>query len=45
VATAAEADAAVGVQANKGVDIIKLWLDNHLGSRKKMPIRDRQGHH
>jgi imidazolonepropionase-like amidohydrolase len=37
VATAAEADAAVGVQAKKGVDIIKLWLDDHLGAQKKMP--------
>jgi imidazolonepropionase-like amidohydrolase len=37
VATPAEADAAVDAQAKKGVDIIKLWMDDHLGAQKKMP--------
>jgi len=37
VSTPAEADAAVAAQAKKRVDIIKLWLDDHLGSQKKMP--------
>jgi imidazolonepropionase-like amidohydrolase len=37
VSTAAEADAAVEAQSKKGVDIIKLWLDDHLGEQKKMP--------
>lgn len=37
VATAAEADAAVDALANKRVDIVKLWMDDHLGTQKKMP--------
>jgi imidazolonepropionase-like amidohydrolase len=37
VATPAEATAAVDAQAKKGVDIIKLWMDDHLGAQKKMP--------
>ena len=37
VATPAEADAAVEVLAKKGVDIVKLWMDDHLGAQKKMP--------
>jgi imidazolonepropionase-like amidohydrolase len=37
VATPAEADAAVEIQARKRVDIVKLWMDDHLGAQKKMP--------
>jgi imidazolonepropionase-like amidohydrolase len=37
VATAAEAAATVEEQARKGVDIVKLWMDDHLGDQKKMP--------
>ena len=37
VATAAEADAAVEAQTKKRVDIVKLWMDDHLGAQKKMP--------
>lgn len=37
VATAAEATAEVAAQAAKGVDIIKLWLDDELGTLPKMP--------
>lgn len=37
VATAAEAEAAVAAQAAKGVDVIKLWLDDELGTLPKMP--------
>jgi imidazolonepropionase-like amidohydrolase len=37
VATPAEAEAAVEIQARKRVDIIKLWMDDHLGAQKKMP--------
>jgi imidazolonepropionase-like amidohydrolase len=37
VATATEAAAAVEEQAKKGVDIVKLWMDDHLGDQKKMP--------
>ena len=37
VSAVAEAEAAVDAQAKKGVDIIKLWLDDHLGEQKKMP--------
>ncbi len=37
VATVAEADAAVDAQAKKRVDIVKLWMDDHLGTQKKMP--------
>ena len=34
----AAVDAAVAAQAAKKVDIIKLWMDDHLGSQKKMPL-------
>ena len=37
VSTVAEAEAAVEAQSKKGVDLIKLWLDDHLGEQKKMP--------
>jgi imidazolonepropionase-like amidohydrolase len=37
VSSAAEVDAAVAAQAAKGVDIIKLWLDDEFGSMPKMP--------
>lgn len=37
VSTPAEAEAAVDAQAAKGVDIIKFWLDDELGSMPKMP--------
>jgi imidazolonepropionase-like amidohydrolase len=37
VATAADVPAAVDVQAGKNVDIIKLWMDDHLGTKNKMP--------
>jgi imidazolonepropionase-like amidohydrolase len=37
VATPAEAESAVDAQAKKGVDIVKLWMDDHLGAQKKMP--------
>ena len=33
----AEADAAVEAQSKKRVDIVKLWMDDHLGTQKKMP--------
>jgi len=37
VATPAEADAAVERLSKKGVDIVKFWMDDHLGAQKKMP--------
>jgi imidazolonepropionase-like amidohydrolase len=37
VATVAEVEPAVAAQAAKHVDIIKLWVDDHLGTQKKMP--------
>lgn len=37
VATPDEAAAAVAIQADQGVDVIKLWLDDELGSMPKMP--------
>ncbi len=37
VATVAEVEPAVAAQAAKHVDFIKLWLDDHLGTKKKMP--------
>lgn len=37
VATPEEAAAAVAAQADKGVDVIKVWLDDELGSMPKMP--------
>src|SRR3954449_7297723 len=33
----AEVKPAVDAQAGKHVDIIKLWMDDHLGNAKKMP--------
>jgi imidazolonepropionase-like amidohydrolase len=37
VATPDEARAEVNRQADKGVDVIKLWLDSELGTMPKMP--------
>jgi imidazolonepropionase-like amidohydrolase len=37
VSTAAEAEASVNAQLDKGVDVIKLWLDSELGTMPKMP--------
>ena len=37
VATVAEVEPAVATQAAKHVDFIKLWMDDHLGTKKKMP--------
>ena len=37
VATPEEAVALVNAQADKGVDIVKLWLDDELGQMPKMP--------
>ena len=37
VATPAEADAAVEAQAKKHVDIVKLWMDDHLGTQRRCP--------
>lgn len=37
VATPEEAAAEVVIQADKGVDVIKLWLDDELGTMPKMP--------
>jgi imidazolonepropionase-like amidohydrolase len=37
VATVAEVEPAVAAQAEKHVDIIKLWVDDHLHTQKKMP--------
>ncbi|HMF76571.1 MAG TPA: amidohydrolase family protein [Bryobacteraceae bacterium] len=37
VSSVAEVEPAVAAQAAKHVDIIKLWLDDHLGTQKKMP--------
>ncbi len=37
VSTTAEVDAEVAKLAAKKVDIIKLWMDDHLGEQKKMP--------
>jgi imidazolonepropionase-like amidohydrolase len=37
VSSVAEVDAAVAAQAAKGVDIIKLWLDDEFGTMPKMP--------
>jgi imidazolonepropionase-like amidohydrolase len=38
VATPEEAVAEVNAQIDKGVDIIKLWLDSELGTMPKMPL-------
>jgi imidazolonepropionase-like amidohydrolase len=37
ISSVAEVQPAVAVQARKNVDIIKLWMDDHLGKFKKMP--------
>jgi len=37
ISTVAEVEPAVAAQAAKHVDIIKLWMDDHLGTQKKMP--------
>jgi imidazolonepropionase-like amidohydrolase len=37
IASVAEVKPAVAAQARKNVDIIKLWMDDHLGKFKKMP--------
>jgi imidazolonepropionase-like amidohydrolase len=37
ISTVAEVEPAVAAQAAKHVDFIKLWLDDHLGTKKKMP--------
>jgi imidazolonepropionase-like amidohydrolase len=37
VASVAEVEPAVAAQAAKHVDFIKLWMDDHLGTKKKMP--------
>lgn len=37
VATVADVEPAVAAQAAKHVDFIKLWMDDHLGTKKKMP--------
>ena len=37
VATVAEVEPAVAAQAANHVDFIKLWMDDHLGTKKKMP--------
>jgi imidazolonepropionase-like amidohydrolase len=37
VASVADVEPAVAAQAAKHVDVIKLWMDDHLGTMKKMP--------
>jgi imidazolonepropionase-like amidohydrolase len=37
IASVAEVQPAVAAQARKKVDIVKLWMDDHLGTFKKMP--------
>jgi imidazolonepropionase-like amidohydrolase len=37
ISSIAEVEPAVAAQAAKHVDIIKLWMDDHLGTQKKMP--------
>jgi imidazolonepropionase-like amidohydrolase len=37
VSTTAEVDTEVAKLAAKKVDIVKLWMDDHLGEQKKMP--------
>jgi imidazolonepropionase-like amidohydrolase len=37
VATPEEAEAVVAAQVDKGVDVIKIWLDSELGTMPKMP--------
>ena len=45
VATPEEAEAAVNAQLDKGVDVIKLWLDRELGTMPKMPPEITTGDH
>jgi imidazolonepropionase-like amidohydrolase len=37
ISTVEEVEPAVAAQAAKHVDLIKLWMDDHLGTKKKMP--------
>ena len=37
VSSVADVEPAVAAQAAKHVDLIKLWMDDHLGTKKKMP--------
>lgn len=37
ISSIGEVEPAVAAQAAKHVDIIKLWMDDHLGTQKKMP--------
>ena len=37
VSSVAEVEPMVAAQAAKHVDVIKLWMDDHLGTKKKMP--------
>jgi imidazolonepropionase-like amidohydrolase len=37
ISSIAEVEPAVAAQAAKHVDLIKLWMDDHLGTQKKMP--------
>jgi imidazolonepropionase-like amidohydrolase len=37
VSSVEEVEPAVAAQAAKHVDLIKLWMDDHLGTKKKMP--------
>lgn len=37
IASVADVDAAVAAQADKGVDLIKFWMDDELGAMPKMP--------
>lgn len=38
VKTAADVEKAVAELARKHVDIVKMWVDDHLGEQKKMPL-------
>jgi imidazolonepropionase-like amidohydrolase len=38
VATAAEVDRDVAQLADKKVDLVKIWVDDHLGREKKIPL-------
>jgi imidazolonepropionase-like amidohydrolase len=43
ISTIAEVEPAVAAQAAKHVDLIKLWMDDHLGTQKKMPYEMSKG--
>jgi hypothetical protein len=45
VASPEEATAAVNAQLDKGVDFIKLWMDDELGTMPKMPAAIADGDH